>query len=335
MRVTVLIENTAPAGLACEHGLSLHIEHGGRRWLLDAGASPRLVENAAALEVDLGAVDAAVLSHGHFDHAGGFSAFFARNAAAPLYLRPQALEPGYVRTRSEPRYIGVPGERAGYAQRLRFVDGPLEAAPGVWLLPHDTPGRARRGRAVSMYRETAAGAVDDDFSHEQSLIFVTDDGLVLFSSCSHAGADTVVEEARRFFPGRPVRAFLGGFHLMGHGGVTTLGAPPAAVEALGRRLLELGVEEVMVIGHTDCGVAHINADMMIRHLIQRGISQDHIDMMRYCGIDFEAWLRGFDCVENSVAETVDLLRNHPLMPADVTIRGYVINTETGELTPQE
>ena len=86
---------------------------------------------------------------------------------------------------------------------------------------------------------------------------------------------------------------------------------------------------------TDCGVAHINADMMIRHLIQRGISQDHIDMMRYCGIDFEAWLRGFDCVENSVAETVDLLRNHPLMPADVTIRGYVINTETGELTPQE
>ena len=79
----------------------------------------------------------------------------------------------------------------------------------------------------------------------------------------------------------------------------------------------------------------INADMMIRHLIQRGVSQDHIDMMRYCGIDFEAWLRGFDCVENSVAETVDLLRNHPLMPADVTIRGYVINTETGELTPQE
>ena len=100
-------------------------------------------------------------------------------------------------------------------------------------------------------------------------------------------------------------------------------------------IVELGVEEVMVIGHTDCGVAHINAETMIQHLIQRGVSQDHIDMMRYCGIDFEAWLRGFDTVECSVAETVDLLRNHPLMPADVTIRGYVIDTETGELTPQE
>ena len=113
MRVTVLIENTAPTGLACEHGLSLHIEHGGRRWLLDAGASPRLVENAAALEVDLGAVDAAVLSHGHFDHAGGFSAFFARNAAAPLYLRPQALEPGYVRTRGS--WPGTPCGCASWA----------------------------------------------------------------------------------------------------------------------------------------------------------------------------------------------------------------------------
>ena len=109
----------------------------------------------------------------------------------------------------------------------------------------------------------------------------------------------------------------------------------SVIRSLMVAIYELGVEEVMVIGHTDCGVAHINADMMIRHLIQRGVSQDHIDMMRYCGIDFEAWLRGFDCVENSVAETVDLLRNHPLMPADVTIRGYVINTETGELTPQE
>ncbi len=89
------------------------------------------------------------------------------------------------------------------------------------------------------------------------------------------------------------------------------------------------------IGHTDCGVSHINADMMIHHLIQRGVSQDHIDMMRYCGIDFEAWLRGFDCVESSVEETVDLLRNHPLMPKDVVIKGYVINTETGELIPQE
>ena len=89
----------------------------------------------------------------------------------------------------------------------------------------------------------------------------------------------------------------------------------------------------MVIGHTDCGVSGINADMMIKHLLDRGVSQDHIDMMRYCGVDFEQWLHGFDKVENSVRETVDLLIHHPLVPADVTIKGYIIDTVTGELTP--
>ncbi len=98
-------------------------------------------------------------------------------------------------------------------------------------------------------------------------------------------------------------------------------------------IVELGVEEVMVIGHTDCGVAGINAKMMIEHLLKRGVSQDHIDMMRYCGIDFEKWLGGFDTVEGSVKETVDILKNHPLMPKDVVIRGFVINTETGKLNP--
>lgn len=72
---------------------------------------------------------------------------------------------------------------------------------------------------------------------------------------------------------------------------------------------------------------------MIEHLLKRGVSQDHIDMMRYCGVDFEKWLSGFDTVESSVAETVDILKNHPLMPKDVVIRGFVINTETGKLNP--
>ena len=70
MRVTVLIENTAPAGLACEHGLSLHIEHGGRRWLLDAGASPRLVENAAALEVDVSQISVKATTEEHLGFTG-------------------------------------------------------------------------------------------------------------------------------------------------------------------------------------------------------------------------------------------------------------------------
>lgn len=109
----------------------------------------------------------------------------------------------------------------------------------------------------------------------------------------------------------------------------------SAVRSLLVGIVELGVEEVMVIGHTDCGVAHINGEQMIQHLLERGISKEHVEMMRYCGIDFEKWLCGFDTVENSVKETVALLKSHPLMPSDVIIKGFVIDTETGLLTALE
>ena len=96
-------------------------------------------------------------------------------------------------------------------------------------------------------------------------------------------------------------------------------------------IIELGVEEIMVIGHTDCGVQHIDSDMMIHHMKERGISQESIDLMKYFGINFEEWLAGFDTVEQSVKDTVDTIRNHPLIPTDIRIGGYVINTVTGEL----
>lgn len=98
-------------------------------------------------------------------------------------------------------------------------------------------------------------------------------------------------------------------------------------------IYELGVEEVMIIGHTDCGAKHMNSDQMIERMKQRGISNEHIEMMRYCGIDFDSWLRGFDTAESSVRETVDQICHHPLIPSDITVRGFVINSVTGELTP--
>lgn len=97
-------------------------------------------------------------------------------------------------------------------------------------------------------------------------------------------------------------------------------------------IIELGVNEIMVIGHTDCGVQHIDSDMMIEHMKARGITEESIDMIKYCGIDFDKWLAGFDSLEESVRENVDIIRNHPLIPNDVQVGGYIINTQTGELT---
>lgn len=98
-------------------------------------------------------------------------------------------------------------------------------------------------------------------------------------------------------------------------------------------IYELGVEEVMVVAHSDCGACHMSAAQMIEHMKKRGIHQEAIDMIRYCGVDFEKWLYGFGDTEKSVRETVEVILNHPLIPHDVRVSGYIINSVTGELSP--
>ena len=100
-------------------------------------------------------------------------------------------------------------------------------------------------------------------------------------------------------------------------------------------ILELGVEEVMVIGHTDCGVQGMDGHEMLEKLVERGIDQQHIDIVRHSGIDLERWLGGFESVESSVHETVRSLKEHPLMPKNVRISGFIMDYATGELTRVE
>ena len=86
MRVTTLIENDEPESrgdLTAEFGLSLLIETETATVLFDTGATGAFADNAAALGIDLGAVDLAVLSHHHFDHGGGLPRFFDAHPKAP------------------------------------------------------------------------------------------------------------------------------------------------------------------------------------------------------------------------------------------------------------
>ena len=100
-------------------------------------------------------------------------------------------------------------------------------------------------------------------------------------------------------------------------------------------IYELGVTEVMVIAHSDCGACHMSSEQMIAHMKARGIHQETIDMMRFCGVDFESWLYGFGDTEKSVRQTVDTIVNHPLIPHDIRVSGYIIDSVTGELTAVE
>lgn len=64
---------------------------------------------------------------------------------------------------------------------------------------------------------------------------------------------------------------------------------------------------------------------------ERGVSQDHIDMMEYCDVNLRQWLSGFNDTEEAVRKSVALVRHHPLVPDDITVRGFIMDSVTGEL----
>lgn len=100
-------------------------------------------------------------------------------------------------------------------------------------------------------------------------------------------------------------------------------------------IYELDVREILVIGHTDCGARYTDSSKLIELMKERGIRQKDIDLIKYYGIDFESWLGGFKDLHQSIKKSVELIRNHPLVPEEIRVYGLVIDSVTGELSKVE
>lgn len=114
-------------------------------------------------------------------------------------------------------------------------------------------------------------------------------------------------------------------------GGLVISAFDSAMRSLLVAVYELGVTEIMVVAHTTCGACHMSFKDFEKHILDRGITQSTLDTIKECGIDLDHWLEGFHDTNDSVKQTVTTIRNHPLMPADVVVRGFIIDSETGKL----
>ncbi|MGN1387605.1 MAG: beta-class carbonic anhydrase [Bacillus sp. (in: firmicutes)] len=96
-------------------------------------------------------------------------------------------------------------------------------------------------------------------------------------------------------------------------------------------IYSLGAEEVYVVGHHDCGMASVSVDDVVKAMKNRNVSPDTMTVLENAGIDLNVWLRGFKDVSESVSNSVNVIRNHPLIPTDVKVHGLVIDPTTGKL----
>jgi len=204
MRVVTLIENTAGCPeLVCEHGLSFYIETGMHRILFDAGQSDAFAQNAEKLNVDLGSVDFAVLSHGHYDHGGGLQKFLQINQTAPVYLRRDAF---LLHQNGQGKDIGLDPQLQA-SDRLVFTGDTLQLAPGITLYSCNERARIVPTDSSGMSVTEEGHSRPDLFLHEQYLLIEESGKRICFSGCSHKG---ILNIMNWFAPD----VLFGGFHFM-------------------------------------------------------------------------------------------------------------------------
>lgn len=114
-------------------------------------------------------------------------------------------------------------------------------------------------------------------------------------------------------------------------GGLVISAFDSAMRSLIVAIYELHVREIMVVAHSHCGACHMSYAHFHDEMLARGVTDHTLDTIRKCGIDLNAWLEGFKDTPESVRKTVATIQTHPLVPKDIIVRGFIIDSETGEL----
>jgi 7,8-dihydropterin-6-yl-methyl-4-(beta-D-ribofuranosyl)aminobenzene 5'-phosphate synthase len=215
MTITSLIDDYCPKRIfRGEHGLSLLIETASAKILFDTGQSSAFLANAAALGIDLDTIDAIVLSHGHYDHSGGLSALLQKDRPerVPLYAGKGFSESRYSKVAGKLNDIGLEPEIATIAEkRACIVEGIREIAAGIFVM-----SRAENTERASprFWKLHEGEEMPDEFEDELSLVVQESKGIVLITGCAHRGIVTIARSATNAFPNMPLKALVGGFHLV-------------------------------------------------------------------------------------------------------------------------
>src|SRR4051812_26202430 len=96
-------------------------------------------------------------------------------------------------------------------------------------------------------------------------------------------------------------------------------------------IYQLHAEEVVGVGHSGCGMTALSCESVLSKARERGVPDDVLATLSHSGIDLKKWLTGFNCVEDGVGSSVEMIRQHPLLPCDVAVHGMIMDSETGAL----
>lgn len=248
----ILIENTKYAGspLISEHGLSFLVETAQSKFIFDCGHTGAAFVNAKTLGIDLSKLKIAVLSHAHYDHAGGFPKLLDFAPIETLYTGENFWEEKF----SGEIYRGCGFDKnflASHGIKQEICRDILKIDENSWLVGNfkrrydfeTIPSKFVRGKKK----------VQDDFSDEIALVLRDCyDNLVIVTACAHPGILNIVSDIRERFS-KPVYSIIGGFHLMS--------ATQNRISRTIDELNSLGVKKILP--------CHCSGELFINNFVER------------------------------------------------------------------
>lgn len=181
--------------------------------------------NADALGIDLSAVEALALSHGHLDHVGGMAGLVQRTGKSglPLFAHPEAFRnPRYMKITEEfkvffPAFTREKVDAAGLSLVEAAGATPMMDGTALYLgqIPRTTD--YEKG-APDLFFEVDGQERQDTFEDDTAVVFnIRDKGLVVLSGCAHSGIINTTRYAQEVTGVDRIFAVMGGFHLGGVG----------------------------------------------------------------------------------------------------------------------
>lgn len=221
MKITTLIENQAgeDENLHTEHGLSVYVEVDGKHILFDTGQSGNFIDNAKELNIDLKKLDYVIISHGHYDHSGGFKRLVKEiNPNIKLYIGNGFFNKKYsLISEDNYEYIGNPFDESFLKEKkipTEYINQDvINITENLSIFTNFNRKKEFENTNQDMYLKENGKYKKDIFLDEISMGIKTDKGLFVIVGCSHVGIvnilDTIIQRTNM-----DIYALIGGTHLI-------------------------------------------------------------------------------------------------------------------------
>ncbi len=247
MRITILCENSVGRAIPAigEHGFACWIEMDDKHYLVDSGQGLGIIKNAQVLDLPLDQLSGAVISHGHYDHAGGLDQVLRHVDGLEVFAHPGIFAERYSQASHTLRFIGIP-QRRELLETLgaRFIFTPefQQIADKLYVtgaIPRTN--NFEQGDENLVQRGDDGEFIPDRFEDDMAVVIDSPKGLVVVLGCAHAGIINTLDYVCSQFKRDEVYAVVGGTHL-----------GPVSAEQFSRTLIELKRFNIQKMGASHC-----------------------------------------------------------------------------------